>query len=860
MSTPFLEQYRSIKKQYPRELLFFRMGDFYELFFEDAELAARELGITLTSRPVGKAGRIPMAGVPVKAAESYIHKLLEKGYHIAICEQVGEGSGKLMDRAVVEVITPGTVLSEAFHRDKEHLYVAALWQEGDRAGAAVADVSTGEVLLYEGPRGRTVEALRTLGVREVVLPEGEEADPGLERMARSPYRGEAFALHRGERVAREVFRASYALQHALAIRALGGLYHYLEQTKKGMLDHLTHLRFVPFDEVLFLDERTLRNLEVLKPLHPEAGGQSLLDVLDHTLTPMGGRWLRHLLSHPPRKRAVIEERLARVDVLVQHAEVRQRLREILEPMGDLQRWLARASTGRLSPRMLRRFAQSLVLLRDIRELLRGLPHLEPLIPAFPDDLVALGEDLLHRLLEDLPPSPTEGSLYRPGIYPELDEQQELAERGQEKLLELEARERERTGIPNLRVGYHAVFGYYFEVTRSHLDKVPPDYIRKQTLKNVERFVTEELKALEERITLAQSRVETLQKALFQEDVRRIVAQARAIHHASLALQELDVIQAFAEAAARYGYVRPVLTGDGTLEIREGRHPVVERLVEFVPNDTRMDPQRARFFVITGPNMSGKSTYLRQVALITLMAHVGSFVPAREARIPLTDRIFSRIGASDDVARGVSTFMAEMIEVAEILHSATPRSLVILDEVGRGTATYDGLAIAWAVAEYLYKEIRARTLFATHFHELAQLADLYVGVRAYTVEVREWEGEVIFLHRVVEGTSSRSYGVHVARLAGLPERVVQRAHQILARWEARGERKLHQVLAQESQPALFTVRPTSRPPDLEPLREILSRLQDRRIETMTLEEVSRILRELQEVSRHVFPKVRSSAGQ
>lgn len=857
MSTPFLEQYRAIKAEHPNELLFFRMGDFYELFFEDAEIAARELGITLTSRPVGNAGRIPMAGVPVKAAESYIQRLLERGYHIAVCEQIGEAGGKLMDRAVVEIITPGTVLSESFHRDKEHLYVASFVKRGDEAGAAVADVSTGEVLLYEGEPARILQEFQTLRVREIVVPEGD--DPFLDplNIPLSPFRREAFALRRGEQVAEEVFRATYARNHPRALEALGGLYHYLEVTKRGMLEHLRSLRFVPFDEVLFLDPRTLANLEVLRPLHPEAGGKSLLDVLDFTRTPMGGRWLRHVLSHPPRRLETITTRHERVAFLLEHEDLHRTLQNLLGEMGDLPRLLSQATTSRITPRRLQILARSLNELKRISGLLEGTP-LQSLTEPFSPDLVRLGEDLLERMVEEPPPSPTEGPLYRPGVYPELDEQRELAERGEEKLLELEARERERTGIPNLRVGYNAVFGYYFEVTRSHLDKVPPDYIRKQTLKNVERFLTPELKALEERITLARSRVEAMQKELFQEDVRRVVARAGEILQASEALAELDLVQAFAEAARRYGYTRPRMRPSGELHIRGGRHPVVERLVDFVPNDTHMDPQKARLFVITGPNMSGKSTYLRQVAHIVLMAHAGSFVSAEHAEIPLVDRIFSRIGASDDVARGVSTFMAEMQEVAEILRNATSHSLVILDEVGRGTATYDGLAIAWAVAEYLYKDIRAFTLFATHFHELAQLADLYVGVKAYTVEVKEWEGDVVFLHRVVEGASSRSYGVHVAKLAGLPEKVLRRAREILARWEAKGERKLRDVLARESLPGLFEQALPSTSDALDRVLPILERIRDRRMETLTLEEIQQLLRELKEVSQHVLAEVRSSS--
>ncbi len=857
MTTPFLEQYRAIKNEHPGELLFFRMGDFYELFFEDAEIAARELGITLTSRPVGKAGRIPMAGVPVKAAESYIHRLLERGYHVAICEQVGDAGGRLMERAVVEIITPGTVLSEAFHRDKEHLFVAAFFADGQAAGAAVADVSTGEVLLYEGEAARILEEFQTLGVREIVCPEGREEALANLRIPLSPFRKEAFARHRGEQVAHEVFHAPYAQGYPRALQALAGLYHYLEITKRGMLDHLRSLRFVPFDEVLFLDPRTLTNLEILRPLHPEAGGRSLVDVLDFTRTPMGGRWLRHVLAHPPRKLPVITRRHERVAFLVQEETVRKALQERLAAIGDLPRLLAQATTRRITPRRLLQLARSLAAFQPLRKLLEGTPLLE-LADPLDDALIHLGEDLLRRLVDEPPPSPTEGPLYRPGVYPELDAQRELAERGQEKLLELEVRERERTGIPNLRVGYNAVFGYYFEITRSHLDKVPSDYTRKQTLKNAERFINPELKALEEAITLAQSRVEALQKALFEDDVARVVQRAEGVLRASQALAELDLLQSFAEAARRYGYVRPVMQERGALHIRGGRHPVVERLVDFVPNDTHMDPQRARLFVITGPNMSGKSTYLRQVALITLMAHAGSFVPAEEAEIPLVDRIFSRIGASDDVARGVSTFMAEMLEVAEILGNATSRSLVILDEVGRGTATYDGLAIAWAVAEFLYKDIRAFTLFATHFHELAQLADLYVGVRALTVEVKEWEGEVVFLHRVVEGASSRSYGVHVARLAGLPEKVLSRARELLARWEARGERKLRDVLARESLPGLFASLSSSAPPGMDRLMPILERIRDRRLEGMTLEEIQGILKELKEVSQHVLSEVRTSS--
>ncbi len=859
MSTPFLKQYRSIKARYPGELLFFRMGDFYELFFEDARVAARELDITLTSRPVGKEGRIPMAGVPVKAAEQYIARLLEKGYHIAICEQIGEaGSRKLMDREVVEVITPGTWMSEQAWEADRHRYVGSLFLDGDILGLALADLTTGEVLVMEGEADRVVHEVETRNVREVVVGDTLPRPSLPDTLPITPVENTLFHPDRVREVMKTRFPFVVPEASRPAIRAAGALLHYLEETKGRLLSHLQRFRWVHLDEVLWVDPKTLRNLEVLEPLDPQ--GTSLFSLMRRTLTGMGHRHLRDLLAHPPRDRARIEERLARVAWLIQHPLDRSRIQAVLRPMPDIERLLSQASRRTLTPPRLRQMVDALARLNELKSMLQAVELFRPLSGALPDAVVALAREIQDLLAPEPPTQLQEPGVFQKGALPELDEWIHLAQHGKELLVDLEQRERERTGIPNLRVGYNSVFGYYLEVTRSHLDRVPESYIRKQTLSGSERFITQELKELEDRILQAERKVEELTRHHYHALLDRLVENSPLLQQTADILAELDVVQAFAEIAETYRYVRPTLREDGVLIIEEGRHPIVERTLDeqFIPNDTQMDPRSARLFILTGPNMSGKSTYLRQVALIVLLAHAGSFVPASHAEIPLTDRIFSRVGASDNLARGVSTFMAEMLETAEILHQATAQSLVILDEVGRGTATYDGLAIAWAVAEHLYKHIRAKTLFATHFHELSQLAERYVGVKNYTVSVREWEGRIIFLRKVVPGVSSRSYGVHVAQLAGLPPDVVARAQTLLERWERVGKRKLHQVIQGEhALPSLFEAPPRGSTGSANhhagehPVVRVVERyLAHREPHSLRLEEIQKFFQELKEALDHV----------
>ena len=858
MSTPFLKQYQAIKARYPRELLFFRMGDFYELFFEDAHIAARELDITLTSRPVGKEGRIPMAGVPVKAAETYIARLLEKGYHIAICEQVGEaGSRKLMDREVVEVITPGTWMSEQAWEADRNRYVGSLFLNRDTLGLALADLTTGELLVMEGPVERVLHEMETRNVREVLVGESLPLPPLPDTLARTPVSELLFHPQRTAETLKRRFPFVHDDPTHPALRAAGALLQYLEDTKGRMLSHLQRFRWIHLEEVLWLDPKTLRNLEILEPMDPK--GTSLFSLLRKTLTGMGHRHLRTLLSHPPRDRSRIEQRLQRVEWLIQHPLDRSRIQAVLRPMPDIERLLSQAARHSLTPPRLRQMADALTRLTELKQMLQTQDLFRELVEKLPDSVMEMAREILDLLAPSPPAQLHEPGVFSEGAIPELDEWIHLAGHGKELLLELERRERERTGIPNLRVGYNSVFGYYLEVTRSNLDRVPPHYIRKQTLRGSERYITQELKELEEKILQAEKKVEELTRQHYHQLLDRLVGQTSGFQQTADILAELDVLQAFSEIAEAHRYVRPTLRDDGVLIIEEGRHPIVEQTLEepFIPNDCRMDPRSARLFILTGPNMSGKSTYLRQVALIVLLAHAGSFVPAGHAEIPLTDRIFSRVGASDNLARGVSTFMAEMLETAEILHQATPRSLVILDEVGRGTATYDGLAIAWAVAEHLYKQIRAKTLFATHFHELSQLAERYVGVKNYTVSVREWEGRIIFLRKVVPGVSSRSYGVHVAQLAGLPPPVVERARILLERWERVGKRKLHQVI-QGERPLrqLFdsTVREPSTgstdPSDHPVIRVVERYLSQRNPESLRLEEIQKFFQELKEALDHV----------
>ncbi len=787
--TPLFKQYKEIKAKYPDEILLFRIGDFYETFLEDAKVTSKALGIALTSKPLGKGIRVPLAGIPVKAAETYIAKLLKQGYRVAICEQIGEPGKGLMHREVVEVITPGTVFSPSLLDDKKFNYIAAyLPDEHMRlAGVAVAELTTGDFFVFEADAEQAVEELRKLNVAELLVPEDIEIEGNWALTPRNPI---DFSPTDAEDELKRFFGVStlegFGIRDMdLAVRAARGLIAYIKDKKPGMVEHIHRIRVRRLSEFMYLDARTIANLELLEPIRV-GEGMSLLKVLDYTRTPMGGRRLREALVAPFAVKKLILERQSRVNAFFENPQLMKKTAEILKDFYDIERAAARISAGRLNPRELLRIGQSIMLIPKLKKLLAEDEFLDELASKMPN-IADIGQKILDTIVEDPPSNMSDGGVVKSGVSQALDELRYLAQHGKEKLLELEQREKIRTGIPTLRIGYNNVFGYYIEVSKSYANRVPKHYIRKQTLTNVERYYTDELKRLEEKILGAEERAVRLEQEIVNE-LRGLIAE-RIDDFKSVAdiVAEIDLDLSLAEVARRNRYTRPEIVEDGIISIKDGRHPVVEVMSQepFIPNDTEMDLQENMIFIITGPNMSGKSTYLRQVAMITILAQMGGFVPAASAKIGIVDRIFTRIGASDDLARGVSTFMAEMIETAEILHNATRKSLIILDEVGRGTSTYDGIAIAWAVVEYLATRVKAKALFATHYHELSELGKRLSGVKNYTVAVKEWQDEVIFLRKVVPGETDRSYGIYVAKLAGLPMEVIRRAWEILEQLERRG---------------------------------------------------------------------------
>ena len=797
--SPVRQQYLEVKRQYPDAILFFRLGDFYETFDADAEIAARELDIVLTSRNVAKGNRVPMAGIPFHAAENYLGRLIQKGYHVAICEQMGEAPVRgLFPRQVVRVVTPGTVLEPGLLPGDGNNYLAAVVVRGETAGLAYADVSTGEFAAtqldsFDPPAALRLELTR-LGPSEVLHPESLTLDGGIPGHA-TPLPDWQFEPGQAQERLLAHFRVASLDGFGLAgqpaaAQAAGALLSYLESTQREALGLLTDLSTYQLADFLLLDEATRRNLELTATLRSGELKGSLLGVLDDTLTPMGRRTLRQWLAKPRLDRAEIESRLDQVQAAFEDGVWRSEVRQALRPLSDLERLTNRARVGMATPRDL----------AALRQTLRALPQLVGLMSAKSDRLGGTDLDpcepalsLLEQAIADEPPATLgQAGIIRAGYSRELDDILRSSRSAREWISALESTERQRTGIKSLRVGYNKVFGYYLEVTRPNTPLVPEDYIRKQTLVNAERYITSEMKEYESLVLSAEERIRQLENQLFAEVCRLLGERAHGLLDSAKVLGRLDAVTGLAEVAVRHGYVRPEIVEGQALEIREGRHPVVEEFLpagrRFVPNDSVLEEGEC-IRVITGPNMSGKSTYLRQVALIVLMAHMGSYVPARSARIGLTDRIFARIGAQDEIHAGQSTFMVEMLEAANLLRHASARSLLILDEIGRGTSTYDGMSIAWSVVEYLHNHprLRARTLFATHFHELTRLADALPGVRNYNVAVSDEGGQVVFLHKIVPGGADKSYGIHVAELAGLPRPVINRAQEILARLEAEGAR-------------------------------------------------------------------------
>jgi DNA mismatch repair protein MutS len=794
--TPLFRQYHSIKSQYPDVILMFRLGDFYEMFGKDAEIASRELDLVLTSREAGKGKRIPMCGVPYHAVERYIARLLSRGHKVAICEQMEDPAKAkgLVKRAVTRIVTPGTVVEESMLEARRSSFLAAVARDGDEYGLAIADVSTGELIStnIKGERLLWEELQRTSPAELLLLPKDEELGKNAPGGTTITYiEDDPFLLQSPRQILLEHFQVSSLRgfgieEYPLVQQACAMILSYLRKTQLSSLRHINSISIYFPQQYMLVDTIARRTLEITESFDGSRE-RSLLGVLDSTLTPMGSRLLRKWIEQPLLSKEEIENRLDAVEELYNQGRIRAWLREGLKSIGDLERIVGRCATGVASP-------------KDLLTLKRGLGTVSAISPHLSEMKSALLKEITERLnplpdlyslldralREDAPATLREGGIIKEGFSKELDELREAAAQGKEWIAEMENKERLRTGIKSLKIGYNAVFGYYIEVTKPNLRLVPKDYIRKQTLVNAERFITEPLKELEAKVLGAEERMAELEYEIFVSLRDEVVRRAEEVLQVARAVAELDALQSLAEVAARYDYTRPIIDESDEIVIRDGRHPVVERFMEpgrFVPNDVELNCRDKRLLIITGPNMAGKSTYLRQVALIVLMAQIGSFIPARYGKIGLVDRIFTRIGARDDLSSGQSTFMVEMNEVANILNNATPRSLIVLDEIGRGTSTFDGLSIAWAVAEYILSDnIGARTLFATHYHQLNKLAKTNEGVKNLRADVKEEGGKIVFLYKIRPGATDKSYGIQVASLAGVPKEVLERAKEVLEELE------------------------------------------------------------------------------
>ncbi|MFZ5824366.1 MAG: DNA mismatch repair protein MutS [Bacillota bacterium] len=810
-------QYLKIKEEYPDCILFYRLGDFYETFMDDAELAARELELTLTGRDGGKAmGRVPMAGIPYHAAESYIARLIERGYKVAICEQVEDPKATkgLVRRDVTRVVTPGTLVEPRLLQEKLNNYLAAVTYGKTGFGLAVADLSTGEFAACElgGADGlrQLLDELGRLEPREVIIEPGLAAEQRLvgplksAGVALSTFESRHFNQTDAYRRLTGHFGVStltgFGCEHLpLATGAAGAALAYLAETQKTTLSHITGLTVYYPGQFMMLDPATRRNLELTRSIRDGGRKGTLLWVMDRTVTSMGGRMLKSWLERPLLDLEPVIRRHEAVGELVHKPVLRADLRALLQEVYDLERLAGRVAYGTANAKDLIALKGSLVALPSIRVALEeaGAKRLTGLRESL--DMLDDVRDLIEQAIADEPAlAITEGNIIKDGYHEEVDRLRKAAREGKSWIAALESRERERTGIRSLKVGYNKVFGYYLAVTNANRSMVPDDYIRKQTLANEERYITPELKELEETVLGSDEKLMALEYDLFLGIRQQVASQVSRIQDSARAVAELDVLAAFAEVAALYGYVRPLIDTSTRLELKDARHPVLERVMaegSFVPNDTYLDTEENRLVLITGPNMGGKSTVMRAAALAVILAQAGAFVPASSAHIGLVDRVFTRVGASDDLATGQSTFMVEMTEVANILHAATERSLVVLDEVGRGTATFDGLSIAWAITEHIAQQIRCRTMFATHYHELCELEGMLHGVVNFSMAVVEKGEDIVFLRKLVRGGADRSYGIQVGRLAGLPASVVERAREILLTLEEEeGERQSRREVA------------------------------------------------------------------
>jgi DNA mismatch repair protein MutS len=854
-STPLMRQYAAIKKAHPSALLFFRLGDFYELFFDDAILAARELQITLTSRNKEKGVAVPMCGVPYHAAEGYIAKLIRKGFKVAVCEQVEDPrlAKKLVRREVTRVVTPGTAADAALSSE-ENNFLAGVAQSGDRVGFAALDLSTGEFRAteFQGEHAarRIQEELEQLRPKELLYGSSAPLLEGPRRQSLTPGVGPQPRAADGAWSETPLDDWIFAPDHAIpllenhfgvlslegfglagkpaAASAAGAILYYVRSTQRGTLEHVDRIGFYERQNCLVLDAVTVRNLELIEPLFAASDpGLTLFRSIDATVTPMGKRLLRSWLLRPSIERAEIEGRLDAVEVQVKETVARAELRRALDGILDLERLLSRVTLETANPRDVLALAASLAKIPAVRATLERLAveRLRTLYSSV-DELGDLRQRIRTTVVPEPPITLADGGVIAPGIDRELDELRDLSRNSKQFLAEIEQRERQRTGIASLKVKFNSIFGYYLEVSKPNLHLAPADYERKQTLVNAERFTTPELKEYESKILDAQEKIVEIERRLFAELRSSIAAQARRIRQTALALAEVDVLAALADIAALGNYCRPSFDESSDIEVIEGRHPVIERQESvgggerYVPNDLYLNSTTHTVLVLTGPNMGGKSTYLRQAALTVILAQMGSFVPACSARLGIVDRVFTRIGASDNLARGRSTFMVEMTETAAILHTATPRSLILLDEVGRGTSTYDGLAIAWAAVEYIHSRTRAKTLFATHYFELTELAERLSGVKNYHVSVKETGGGIVFLRKVAPGAADRSYGIEVAKLAGLPNEVIERAREVLAEHESAEQQVTgHLAPGAEPRPTQLTIFTPLSEPVLERLRAL-----------------------------------------
>ncbi len=790
--TPLMKQYQDIKNNHPDAIVFFRLGDFYEMFGPDAVTASKILQITLTSRDKGKAEPLPMCGIPHFTSENYVAKLVKAGHKVAICEQVEDPKDAkgIVKREVVRVVTPGTFQPD---NPKENNFILGFFQKENIFGIAAADITTGEFLIYETHNSLADEVNR-FQPKEILYPQSFRSSSslidGLEDYYLTGYDDWYFDYIEAYRKLIKHFRVAsldgYGCEGMIvAISAAGALLNYLEETQKDTLT-FRKINVIRRESKMLLDAATLRNLEISKNMRSNEVEGSLLWIMDETHTPMGGRLIRNWLINPLLDAEEIRRRQDAVASLMSDSGSLSKIQDGLKSIYDIERLASRIGSGAANARDLLALRNSLEILPDLKALLYDYDDKTLKALSGRIDVLSSVKSLIEEAIADDPPMTVkEGGLIKKGFNAEIDELREISSSGKDFIASLQARERERSGISSLKVGYNRVFGYYIEITKSNLSQVPEEYIRKQTLVNGERYITPELKEYEAKVLGAEERLNNIEYDVFIKVRNDIAADTEKLRQTSSAIAELDALHSFAFIAKKYNYERPVVDSGNVINISEGRHPVVERLSgaeKFIANDCLTDSEANRILIITGPNMAGKSTYMRQVALIVLMAQTGSFVPAKEARIGIADRIFTRIGASDIITKGQSTFMVEMIETANILNNATEKSLILLDEVGRGTSTFDGISIAWAVVEYIAKELKARTLFATHYHELTELSLVLDGIKNLNVAVREWGDEIIFLRRIEEGGADKSYGIQVARLAGLPDETIMRAREILSNLE------------------------------------------------------------------------------